>query len=41
MIRSLNHEMYLQLVQKSTLSQNDDKRCYESNTKEKPWSYYY
>ena len=27
-IRSLNHEMYLQLVQKSTLSIFDIKRCY-------------
>ena len=27
-IRSLNHEMYLHLVQKSTLSIFDDKRCY-------------
>ena len=26
-IRSLNHEMYLQLVQKSRLSLFDDKRC--------------
>ena len=28
LIRSLSHEMYLQRVRKSTLSQFDDKRCY-------------
>ena len=27
LIRSLNHEMYLQRLKKSTLSQFDDKRC--------------
>ena len=36
-IRSLNHEMYLQLVQKSTLSQFDDKRWHISNFESKPW----
>ena len=36
-IRSLNYEMYLQRVKKSTLSPFDDKRCYESNIKKKPW----
>ena len=30
-IRSLNHEMYLQRVKKSTLSLFDDKRCYINN----------
>ena len=30
-IRSINHEMYLQRVKKSTLSQFDDKRCYINN----------
>ena len=28
-IRSMNHEMYLQPVKNSTLSQFDDKRCYK------------
>ena len=37
-IRSLNHEMYLQRVQKSTISQSDDKLCYESNIERKPWN---
>ena len=40
-IRSLNHEMYLQLVQKSTLSPFDDKRCYKNNIGSKPWNEYY
>ena len=40
-LRSLNHEMYLQLVQKSTLSQSDDERFYKGNIKRKPWNYYY
>ena len=37
-IRSLNHEMYLQKVTKSTLSLIDDKRCYVNETKRKPWN---
>ena len=37
-IRSLNHEMYLQLVKKITLSQFDDKRCYMKKFKSKPWN---
>ena len=36
-IRSINHEMYLQRVKKSTLSQFDDKLCYENYNKSKPW----
>ena len=36
-IRSLNHEMYLQKVRKSTLSLFDDKRCYISETESIPW----
>ena len=36
-IPSLNHEMYLQQVKQSIPSQFDDKRCYESNIKSKPW----
>ena len=31
LIRSPNHEMYLQRVNKSTLYQFDDKRCYKKN----------
>ena len=30
-IRSLDHEMYLQRVQKSTQLLTDDKQCYEAN----------
>ena len=37
-IRSLNHEMYLHFVQKSTLSLFDDKRCYRNNNKSEPWN---
>ena len=36
-IRSLNHEMYLQKVKKSTLSLFDDKRCYINETQNIPW----
>ena len=36
-IRPLIDEMYLQRVQKSTLSQFDDKRCYESIIESEPW----
>ena len=37
-IRSLNHEMYLQKVEKSTLSLFDDKRCYINETESIPWN---
>ena len=37
-IRSINHEMVLQEVEKSTLSQFDDKRCYINETESKPWN---
>ena len=37
-IRSLNHEMNLQKVRKSTLSLFDDKRCYINETESKPWN---
>ena len=37
-IRFLNNEMYLQLVQKSTLSIFEDKRCYINNIESKPWN---
>ena len=36
-IRSINHEMVLQKVKKSTLSIFDDKRCYINNIENKPW----
>ena len=36
-IRSLNHEIYIQRVRTSTLSQFDDKRCYIKVTKNEPW----
>ena len=36
LFRSVNHEMYLQLLQKSRLSACDEKRCYES-IKSKHW----
>ena len=37
-IRSINHEMYLQRVKKSTLSIFDDKRCYINKIESKPWN---
>ena len=43
-IRSLNHELYLQKVRKSALSLFDDKRCYINETESIPWnwkSYFY
>ena len=39
-IRSINHEMVLQKVKKSTLSIFYDKRCYINNIESKPWNYY-
>ena len=38
LLRSLNHEMYLQRVKKSTLSSFHDKRCYVNETGSKPWN---
>ena len=38
LLRSINHEMYLQEVKKSTLSIFDDKRCYISDTESEPWN---
>ena len=35
-IGSINHEMYLQEVKKSTLSVSDDKRCYINNIESHP-----
>ena len=37
-IRSINDEMVLQEVKKSTLSIFDDKRCYINNIESKPWN---
>ena len=37
LLRSLNHEMYFQLLEKSTLSIFDDIRCFEINIKSKLW----
>ena len=37
-IRSINHEMALQKVKKSTLSIFVDKRCYINNIESKPWN---
>ena len=39
-IRSINHEMVLQKVKKSTLSIFNDKRCYINNIENKQWNYY-
>ena len=36
-IRSPNHEMYLQLVQKSTIILFDDRRCFVNIIESKPW----
>ena len=38
LLRSINHEMYLQEVKKSTLSIFDDKRCYINEAKSIPWN---
>ena len=37
-LRSINHEMILQEVKKSTLSIFDDKRCYINNIESNPWN---
>ena len=37
-IRSINHEKYLQQVKKSTLSIFDDKRCYIIEIESIPWN---
>ena len=36
-LRSVNHEMYLQRVNKSTLSIFDEKRCHINETESIPW----
>ena len=38
-LRSINHEMILRKVKKSTLAIFDDKRCYINNIESKPWNY--
>ena len=37
-IRSINQEMYLQEIKKSTFSFLDDKRCYINKSEIKPWN---
>ena len=37
-LRSINHNMVLQKIKKSTLSIFDDKRCYINNIENKPWN---
>ena len=37
-LRSLNHEMYLQKINKSSLYIIDDKRCYINETESIPWN---
>ena len=40
-LRSVNHEMYLQKIKKSSLSIFDDKRCFINGTKSIPWNKYF
>ena len=37
-LRSINCEMHLQEIKKSTVSIFDDKRCYINEAKSKPWN---
>ena len=37
--RSVNHEMYIQKIKKSTLSIFDDKRCHINQTESKSWEW--
>ena len=37
-LRSLNHEIFLQRLKKSTLAIFDDKRCYINENESKPWN---
>ena len=37
-LRSINHEMHLQEIKKSTLSIFDEKRCYLNKTESTPWN---
>ena len=34
---SINQELYLQLVRKSTLTQSDEKQCYKNFIESTPW----
>ena len=36
-VRSVNHDMYLQKVTKNSLSSFDEKRCYENEIESRPW----
>ena len=38
LLRSINHEMYLQEVKKSTLYIFEDKRCCTNETESIPWN---
>ena len=38
LLPSINHEMCLQVVKKSTASIFDDKRCYITETESLPWN---
>ena len=40
LLRSINHEIYLQKLKMSTLSIFDDKWCYINETENKPWNKY-
>ena len=37
-LKSINHDMYMQGIKKTTLSIFDDKRCYINNIESKPWN---
>ena len=37
-LRSLNHEMYLKRIEKTSLSTFDDKRCYINEIESKQWN---
>ena len=37
LIRSINHDMYLQKVEKQALSSFDEKRCYLNEIQRVPW----
>ena len=38
---SINHEVHLQEIKKSTISIFDDKRCHINNIESKAWKYYF
>ena len=37
-LKSINHDMYMQGIKKTTLSIFDDKRCYINNIESNPWN---